>query len=87
MCLEIPHEVVILKIMEYIDRITIEAGKCGGRPCVRGMRIRVVDVLDLLANGLSFDEVLTELPDLELDDIKACVTYARNRMDHSVIAV
>lgn len=85
--LEIPHDVVILKIMEYIDRITIESGKCGGRPCVRGMRIRVVDVLDLLVNGLSFDEVLKELPDLELDDIKACVTYARNRMDHSVIAV
>ena len=85
--LEISHEVVILRIMEYIDRITIESGKCGGRPCVRGMRIRVVDVLDLLANGLSFDEVLTELPDLELDDIKACVTYARNRMDHAVIAV
>jgi uncharacterized protein (DUF433 family) len=85
--LEIPHEVVIISRMEYNDRITIESGKCGGRPCVRGMRIRVVDVLDLLANGLSFDEVLTELPDLELDDIKACVTYARNRMDHSVIAV
>ena len=85
--LEIPHEVVIISHMECSDRITIESGKCGGRPCVRGMRIRVVDVLDLLANGLSFDEVLTELPDLELDDIKACVTYARNRMDHSVIAV
>ena len=73
--------------MDYNDRITIESGKCGGRPCVRGMRIRVVDVLDLLANGLSFDEVIEELPDLELDDIKACVAYARNRMDHSVIAV
>ena len=85
--LEILDEVVILKFMEFIDRITIESGKCGGRPCVRGMRIRVVDVLDLLANGLSFDEVLEELPDLELDDIKACVTYARNGMDHSVIAV
>ncbi|MDQ8196297.1 DUF433 domain-containing protein [Coraliomargarita sp. SDUM461004] len=87
MSLEISHEVVILRIMEYIDRITIESGKCGGRPCVRGMRIGVVDVLDLLTNGLSFDEVLKELPDLELDDIKACVTYARNRMDHAVIAV
>jgi uncharacterized protein (DUF433 family) len=85
--LEIRHEVAILKSMEYRDRITIESGKCGGRPCVRGMRIRVVDVLDLLANGLSFDEVLEELPDLELDDIKACLTFARNRMDHAVIAV
>lgn len=70
-----------------LDRITMEAGKCGGRPCVRGMRIRVVDALDLLANGLSFEKVLQELPDLEFEDIKACVTYARNRMDHSVIAV
>ena len=70
-----------------LDRITMEAEKCGGRPCVRGMRIRVVDVLDLLANGLSFEKVLQELPDLEFEDIKACVTYARNRMDHSVIAV
>ena len=87
MSLEVPHKLTIILYMENIDRITIESGKCGGRPCVRGMRIRVVDVLDLLANGLSFDEVLEELPDLELDDIKACVSYARNRMDHSVIAV
>ena len=70
-----------------LDRITVEAGKCGGRPCVRGMRIRVVDVLDLLANGLNFEEVLQELPDLELEDIKACLAYARNRIDHLVIAV
>ena len=70
-----------------LDRITVEAGKCGGRPYVRGMRIRVVDVLDLLANGLSFEEVLQEFPDLELEDVKACLGYARNRMDHLVIAV
>ena len=70
-----------------LDRITVESGKCGGRPCIRGMRIRVVDVLDLLANGLSFEEVLVELPDLELEDIKACLSYARNRMDHLVVAV
>jgi len=65
-----------------LDRITIENGKCGGHPCIRGMRIRVVDVLDLLANGLSFPEVVEEL-----EDIKAAVLYARNRMDHSMIAV
>ena len=60
-----------------LNRITIEAGKCGGRPCVRGMRIRVVDVLDLLIEGLSFEAVTQELPDLEVDDVKACLLYAR----------
>lgn len=76
-----------LSMKEKLTRITVEPGKCGGRPCVRGMRIRVVDVLDLLANGMSFDDVLQELPDLELEDIKACLTYARNRMDHLIVAV
>ena len=74
-------------MVTILNRITIEAGKCGGRPCVRGMRIRVVDVLDLITNGLSFEQITEELPDLEIEDIKACVAYARNRMDHSVIAV
>ena len=70
-----------------LDRITVEEGKCGGRPCVRGMRIRVVDVLDLVGNGMSFPEVVEELPDLDEEDVRACILYARNRMDHSVIAV
>ena len=56
------------------NRITIDPQQCGGRPCIRGMRIRVIDVLDLLANGLSHDEILKELPDLEIEDIKA-VSY------------
>lgn len=55
--------------------------QCGGRPCVRGMRIRVADVLDLLATGLAIDEVLTELPDLERDDVIACLEFARRRVD------
>lgn len=58
------------------DRITIDPEQCGGRPCVRGMRIRVSDVLDLLANGLTADEVVEELPDLEIDDVRACLRYA-----------
>ena len=55
-----------------MDRITIDPKQCGGRPCVRGMRIRVSDVLDLLANGLSNDQIVDELPDLERADIEAC---------------
>ena len=67
-------------------RITVNPRQCGGRPCVRGMRIRVSDVLDLLAAGLSNEQVLDELPDLELDDILACLRYARKRVDHPVVA-
>ncbi|MBK1875685.1 DUF433 domain-containing protein [Pelagicoccus mobilis] len=68
-------------------RITVDPGKCGGKPCIRGMRIRVIDVLDLLAQGLTDSEILEELPDLEEADIRASVLYARKRMDHAVIAV
>jgi uncharacterized protein (DUF433 family) len=69
-----------------LDRITSEADKFGGRPCIRGLRIRVVDVLDLLAAGLSHAEIVAELPDLELDDIKAALAFAARRVDHPVIA-
>lgn len=69
-----------------LDRITIDPVQCGGRPCVRGMRIRVVDVLDLLASGLSNGEVLEELPDLEAEDIEACLRFASRRLDHPILA-
>lgn len=72
--------------MNLLDRITLEPGKMGGRPCIRGLRIRVVDVLDLLAAGLSPAEICEELPDLEPDDVKAAVLYARSRLDHPVLA-
>jgi len=72
---------------DIMKRITTEPGKCGGKPCIRAMRIRVVDVLDLLSNGLSYREILEELPDLEEADIRAAIVYARKRMDHTVIAV
>ena len=62
------------------DRITIDPEQCGGRPCVRGMRIRVSDVLDLLANGLSPTQVIEELPDLESADIQACLRFASRRV-------
>jgi uncharacterized protein (DUF433 family) len=67
-----------------MDRITVNPEPCGGRPCIRGMRIRVVDVLDLFAAGLSADEILEEMPDLEPDDLKAALQYARE-LDHPVI--
>ena len=62
------------------DRITVDPEQCGGRPCVRGMRIRVSDVLDLLANGLSPEQIIEELPDLELADIQACLRFASRRV-------
>jgi uncharacterized protein (DUF433 family) len=67
------------------DRITIDPEQCGGRPCIRGMRIRVVDVLDLFAAGLSADQIREELPDLEMEDIKAALRYAARYMDHPVL--
>jgi len=69
-----------------MNRITIDPEQCGGRPCIRGMRIRVVDVLDLLANGLSPQQVLEELPDLEPEDIQACLRYASRKLNHPVLA-
>lgn len=68
------------------ERITVNTHQCGGRACIRGMRIRVSDILDLLAAGLSREEVLKELPDLEPEDIEAALRYASNKLDHPVIA-
>ena len=61
---------------ELIDRITVNSEQCGGRPCIRGMRIRVIDVLDLFAAGLSASQILEELPDLEMEEVKAALQYA-----------
>lgn len=72
--------------VELMDRITVNPDQCGGRPCVRGMRIRVVDVLDLLAVSLSPAEVVEELPDLEAEDVAACLRFARRRVEHPVLA-
>jgi uncharacterized protein (DUF433 family) len=73
-------------VAELAHRITVDPEQCGGRPCIRGMRIRVSDVLDLLANGLTPEQVLEELPDLELEDIRACLQFASRRLDHPVVA-
>ena len=69
-----------------MDRITINPEQCGGRPCIRGMRIRVIDVLDLFAAGLSAEQILEEMPDLETEDLQAALKYAAHRLDHPVIA-
>jgi len=72
--------------MDWKERITIDPDQCGGRPCIRGMRIRVIDVLDLLAAGLSHEQILEEMPDLEEEDIEASLCYASRRIDHPVLA-
>ena len=69
-----------------MNRITFNPDQCGGRPCIRGMRIRVTDVLDLLAAGLSFNEILEEMPDIETEDIVACLQFATRKIDHPVIS-
>lgn len=65
--------------MAYRDRIAIEPGKRGGKPCIRSLRITVYDVLGWLAAGMSHDEILRDHPDLEADDIKACLEFAAER--------
>jgi len=70
---------------ERLQRITIEAGKCGGRPCIRGLRIRVTDILELLSAGASFDEILKDYPFLEREDILAALDYAAYQTDHAVL--
>ena len=70
---------------DIANRITVNPRQCGGRPCVRGMRIRVIDVLDLLAAGLTQQQVLEELPDLEPEDVASCLRFARSRLDHPIL--
>lgn len=73
--------------MTYLmDRITVDPAVCGGRPCIRGMRIRVTDILDLLASGLSAKQVVEELPDLEMADVEAALKFASGRIDHPILA-
>ncbi len=71
---------------ELFERITVNPEQCGGRPCIRGMRIRVTDVLDLLASELTAKEVLEEMPALEREDIEACLRFASRRLDHPILA-
>ena len=72
--------------MNHLDRITINPEQCGGRPCIRGMRIRVKDVLDLLAARVPESEILEDYPYLEPEDIQACLEFASAQNDHPVLA-
>jgi len=69
-----------------IHRITTNPQQCGGRPCIRGMRIRVSDILDLLAAGLTNEQILCEYPDLEMDDIRASIKYAAKKVNRATLA-
>lgn len=68
-----------------MSRITFDPAQCGGRPCIRGMRIRVKDVLELLAAGVPEPEILADYPYLEPEDIRACLAFAAAEMDHPVL--
>ncbi len=72
--------------MELLNRITVDSGKCGGRPCIRGYRLRVSDLLALIASGATNEEILQDYPFLEKDDIVAALTYAARQTDHTIIA-
>ncbi len=68
-----------------MDRITFDPAQCGGRPCIRGMRIMVKDVLDLLAAGMTEAEILADYPYLEAEDIRACLAFAAAQADHPIL--
>ena len=70
--------------MELLDRITVEPGKRGGKPCIRGLRITVYDVLGWLAAGMTEQEILADYPELVSEDIRACLAYAAER-EHRII--
>lgn len=72
--------------MDYRDIITIEPGKRSGKPCIRGMRITVQDILEYLAGGMTESEILDDFPELTRDDIRACITFAANRERQLAVA-
>jgi uncharacterized protein (DUF433 family) len=71
---------------EHLDRITVDPEKCGGRPCIRGLRMRVTDILDMLAAGSTRAEILGDYPYLEDEDITAALKFAARATDHLVLA-
>ena len=73
--------------MTLFERITVDPEVCGGRPCVRGLRVRVTDILDMLAAGASREEILEDYPYLEDEDIAAALAYAAKQADHPVLRV
>jgi len=73
--------------MKHLHRITFDPEQCGGRPCIRGMRIRVKDVLEMLAAGVTEKEILEDFPYLEAEDIRAALEFAAAEMDHAILRV
>jgi uncharacterized protein (DUF433 family) len=71
--------------LQRLSRITVEQDKCGGRPCIRGQRIRVTDILELLGSGASVEEILADYEFLEREDILAAIEYAAYQTDHVVL--
>ena len=72
--------------ISLMNRIAFNPARCGGRPCIRGMRIRVKDVLDMLAGGAAPEKILQDFPDLEMEDIRACFAFSAAYLDHPVIS-
>jgi uncharacterized protein (DUF433 family) len=73
--------------MKHLERITFDPEQCGGRPCIQGMRIRVKDVLEMLAAGVSEAQILEDFPYLEAEDIRACLEFASSEMDDAILSV
>jgi uncharacterized protein (DUF433 family) len=71
--------------MKLLDRITVNPNQCGGRPCIRGLRIRVKDILDLLAEGVAEAEILSDYPYLVADDLRAALAFASAQSDHAIL--
>ena len=72
-------------VMSRLDRITFDPKQCGGKPCIRGMRVRVQDVLELLADGLTPEQVTQQLPYIDLEDVRACLEFAAKRIAHPTL--
>ena len=70
---------------ERLARITIDDAQCGGRPCIRGMRIRVTDILELLSAGATVEEIVQDYPGVEREDVLASIEYAAHQTDHAVL--
>lgn len=70
---------------DLLKRITFNPEQCGGRPCIRGMRIRVSDILQLYSSGLNSEQILEEMPDLEMEDLTAALIYASKKLDYPVV--
>ena len=81
-----PDNVYISGMMNLLSRITIRPEQCHGQPCIRSMRVRVTDILEMLASGMTHQQVLADFPDLETDDIRAALAYAARDISHPVVS-